>query len=358
MIDRLRQITVQLAELEENLGDPDFIARQDEYREAAKAHAELAPIVQAFGRYEAAVSDADTAREMLELENDDDARAYLEKEVAEKSASAEELEAELRRMLIPKDPDADRNVIVEIRGAAGGDEAKIFAGELFRMYQRYADARGWKVETLASSPSPVGGFNDITFEVRGGGAFSRLKHEGGTHRVQRIPVTESGGRIHTSTATVAVLPEAEDVDVKVDAADLKVDVFRSSGPGGQSVNTTDSAVRITHKPTGLVVSCQDEKSQLQNKEKAMRILRARLLAAERERAAAQEAKTRRAQVGTGDRSEKVRTYNFPQSRVTDHRINVSSHNIEGVMDGGIDTFIDALIDAESTSLIEAGKSSS
>lgn len=353
MIDRLRLIEERFAELETRLADPDLPSRQDEFKDAARAHSELAPIVSTFHRYEEALGDAAAANELLEQETDPDSRAYLEGEAEEKREAAAALEDELRVMLLPKDPDADRNVIIEIRGAAGGDEAKLFAGDLLRMYQRYAEAKGWSSEILASSPSSIGGFNDVTFVVKGKGAFSRLKHEGGTHRVQRIPVTESGGRIHTSTATVAVLPEAEAVDIDLDPKELKVDVFRSSGPGGQSVNTTDSAVRITHIPTGTVVSCQDEKSQLQNKEKAIRILRSRLLAEERDRAAAETAATRRAQVGTGDRSEKVRTYNYSQNRVTDHRVGVSVHDIDAVMEGAITPFVDALVEEERATLLAA-----
>ncbi|RIK09371.1 MAG: peptide chain release factor 1 [Acidobacteria bacterium] len=353
MLDRLRLIEKRYRELEERLADPEVLARQSEYREVARTHAEIAPIVEATRRYEAAVKDAATARELLGHEDDESLREYLQAEAEEKEAAAEAIEQELHILLLPKDPDANRNVIVEIRGAAGGDEAKLFAGDLFRMYQRFAESRAWKTEVLASSPTGLGGFNDITFEVKGDGAFGCMKHEGGTHRVQRIPSTESGGRIHTSTATVAVLPEAEEVDVEIDPKDVRVDVFRSSGPGGQSVNTTDSAVRLTYLPTGTVVSCQDEKSQLQNKEKAMRILRSRLLAEERERAASSEAATRRSQIGTGDRSEKVRTYNFPQNRVTDHRLQMSVHNIEAVMNGDLDSFVNALVEREQAQLIEA-----
>lgn len=353
MLERLRLIQKRQAELEEKLADPEVLARQAEYREIARAHAELAPIVEATRRYESALNDAASARELLNHEQDESLREYFEVEAEEKEATAASIEQELHILLMPKDPDAGRNVIVEIRGAAGGDEAKLFAGDLYRMYQRFAESRGWRVEVLSSSPTGLGGFNDITFEVKGDGVFSLMKHEGGTHRVQRIPTTESGGRIHTSTATVAILPEAEEVDVEIDSKDVRVDVFRSSGPGGQSVNTTDSAVRLTYLPTGMVVTCQDEKSQLQNKEKAMRILRSRLLAEQRERAASDEAATRRSQIGTGDRSEKVRTYNFPQNRVTDHRLHMSSHNIEAVMNGDLDTFVTALVEQEQAELIAA-----
>lgn len=351
MLDRLHLIERRYRELEEKLADPSILEDQAQFREIARAHAELAPIVDAARRFEAAREDAQTARELLQQESDHESRIYLEVEADEKEAAARAIEEELRRLLLPKDPDADRNVIVEIRGAAGGEEAKLFAGDLFRMYQRFAESRNWIVDVLASSPTGLGGFNEVTFALKGDGVYQYMKHEGGTHRVQRIPATESGGRIHTSTATVAVLPEAQEVDIEIDPKDVRVDVFRSSGPGGQSVNTTDSAVRLTHLPTGMVVTCQDEKSQLQNKEKAMRILRSRLLAEERERAARDEARTRRSQIGSGDRSEKVRTYNFPQNRVTDHRLQMSIHNIEAVMDGDIGPFVEALAEKERAELI-------
>jgi peptide chain release factor 1 len=273
-------------------------------------------------------------------------RDYLQGEVAEKEASLADLDAGLRELLVPDDPDEGKNVIVEIRGAEGGEEANLWAGDLYNMYRRYADANGWKVEGLASQPSDMGGFREISFVVKGPDAWGRLKHEGGPHRVQRVPVTESQGRVHTSAATVAVLPEAEEVDIRIDPNDLDVDVFRSSGPGGQSVNTTDSAVRMTHRPTGLVVTCQDEKSQLQNKEKAMRILRSRLLQAERERQAEQVSSARRDQVKGGGRSEKIRTYNFKEKRVTDHRIGLTLHSLDQTLDGQLDPVVDELIAAE------------
>jgi peptide chain release factor 1 len=274
-------------------------------------------------------------------------------EAADNRAKAEAMEARLKVLLLPKDPLDDKNVILEIRAGAGGDEAGLFAGELERMYVRFAEGRRWKVERLSASETGVGGIKEVTFEVNGAGAYSVLKHESGVHRVQRIPQTESGGRIHTSTASVAVMAEAEDVDIHVDPNDLKIDVYRSSGPGGQSVNTTDSAVRITHEPTGLVVAMQDEKSQLQNKEKALRVLKSRLLQAEQDRVAAERADVRASQIGTGDRSEKIRTYNFPQSRVTDHRINFSTHDLDGVMNGAIDDLIQALNAQEQTQKLEA-----
>jgi peptide chain release factor 1 len=296
----------------------------------------------------------DEARELLAGEADSQMREYLQGEVSEKERALAELDVRLRELLVPDDPDEGKNVIVEIRGAEGGEEANLWAGDLYNMYRRYAEAHGWKVEVLASQASDMGGFREISFVVKGSDAWSRLKHEGGPHRVQRVPVTESQGRIHTSAATVAVLPEAEEVDIRVDPNDLDVDVFRSSGPGGQSVNTTDSAVRITHTPTGLVVSCQDEKSQLQNKEKAMRILRSRLLELEREQQAEEMSSTRRDQVRGGGRSEKVRTYNFKDNRVTDHRVGVTLHSLDLVLGGNIDDLVDALAAAERTEQLGAG----
>jgi len=286
--------------------------------------------------------DLAAAREMLKDSSGADS-TFLRDEIAGNEERIAKLEHELREMLIPKDPNDDRDVIVEIRGAAGGDEAALFARDLYEMYQRYAEAHRWKSEALSSSPSDLGGFKDITFAIKGKGAYSKMKYESGVHRVQRVPATENQGRIHTSTATVAVLPEAEDVDVQINPRDPKIDVYRSSGPGGQSVNTTDSAVRITHRPTGEVVACQEERSQLQNKERAMRILRARLLErAQREQAQAVAAE-RKSAVGTGDRSEKIRTYNYPQNRVTDHRIGVTLHKLPQVLQGDLDELIDALV---------------
>ncbi len=354
LFDRLEEIQKRHGELERLLASPDFARDRKQFAEAARKHAELQPIVEAYSRYRRVAQDIETAREMLAAEEDPEARELLKGEIAERERELHSLEDELRKHLLPRDEDDERGVIVEIRGAAGGDEAKLFAGDLLRMYERYAESRGWSTEILSSSPSEMGGYNEVTFAVKGAGAYGRLKHEAGTHRVQRVPVTESSGRIHTSTATVAVLPEAEEVDVKIDPRDIRVDVFRSSGPGGQSVNTTDSAVRITHLPSGLVVSCQDEKSQIQNREKAMRILRSRLLDLERRRRAEETAQTRRSQIRSGDRSEKVRTYNFPQNRVTDHRIGLSVYDVEGVLAGELDPFIDALLEREQAELLASG----
>ena len=343
--DRLAEIERTYAELTDALGDPAVLADSGRYTEVAKRHAELAEIVEVSAAYRRARDDAAAARELArELQGAD--RDAFREEGEENEARAADLAERLRLLLVPKDPLDGKNVIVEIRAGAGGDEAGLFAGELYRMYSRYAERRGWRVEELSVSQQGVGGLKEAIFEVRGAGAYSRLKHESGVHRVQRVPVTESSGRIHTSTASVAVMAEAEEVDVTVDRNDLQIDVYRSSGPGGQSVNTTDSAVRITHLPTGLVVAMQDEKSQLQNREKALRVLRSRLLQAEQERAARERADVRAAQIGTGDRSEKIRTYNFHDSRVTDHRIHLTVHNLGKVLDGDLGEIVDALAEEE------------
>jgi peptide chain release factor 1 len=319
------------------------IGDRHRYADAGRLFNQLAPAAKLAEEYRLAVSNAEGAEELLAEGEDPEMRAELESA----RARIETLEEEIRLAMVERDPNDDKNVIVEIRGGAGGDEAGIWAGDLFRMYNRYAERLGYKAETMAASDG------SYTFEIRGDGAYSVFKFEGGTHRVQRVPETESQGRIHTSTATVAVLPEAEEVDVQVDQNDLEIDVYRSSGPGGQSVNTTDSAVRITHEPSGLVVSCQDEKSQLQNREKALRILRARLLQLEQDRADRQRAQARLSQIGTGDRSEKIRTYNFPQSRVTDHRIGLSVHNLSEVLDGGLQELLSGLIAEEQRRRLEA-----
>ncbi|MEY3361381.1 MAG: hypothetical protein RL531_1100 [Actinomycetota bacterium] len=346
MFDRLADLEAELDRLEATL--PDLYAGGDQRAaaDAGRRASELRPVVEAYRTHrerERALADA---REMLEAERDGDMREFLRDEVVTQERAIESLEAELKELLIPKDPNDGRNVIVEIRGAEGGDEANIWAGDLYRMYERYAEGRRWKLETLSSQASDMGGFRDVTFVVKGADAWARLKHEAGPHRVQRVPATESQGRIHTSAATVAVLPEAEEIDVHVDPNDLEIDVYRSSGPGGQSVNTTDSAVRITHRPTGLVVTCQDEKSQLQNKDKAMRILRARLLQIEEERRQAELSDARRSQVKGGGRSEKIRTYNFKENRVTDHRIGLTLHSLDAVLAGDLDPIVDALVQAE------------
>jgi peptide chain release factor 1 len=350
MIDKLAQIERRYAEVEARLADPAVSSDPNKLRELGKEHAELEPIVTAFRRYTAAQADLATAREMLRETSGD---GYLKDEVISLEEEIAKLDHELREMLIPKDPLDEKDVIVEIRSAAGGDEAGLFARDLFGMYQRYAETHRWKTEMLSSSGSDRGGFSQVVFAVKGKNAYSRMKHESGVHRVQRVPATESQGRIHTSTATVAVLPEAEDVDIHINPNDLKVDVYRSSGPGGQSVNTTDSAVRITHLPTGEVVACQEERSQLQNKERAMRILRARLLQRAKEEQRASQAADRKAQVGTGERSEKIRTYNYPQNRVTDHRVGVTLHKLPQVLEGDLDDLINALIAQERADRLKA-----
>jgi len=351
LISRLEELERKHEELERELASPELTKDRARLAEVARKHAELQPVVDKFSRYRQTYQDIEAAKELLSTEEDPKEREYLKEEIAREERALEDLEAQLRRLLLPKDEADERDVIVEIRGAAGGDEAKLFAGDLFRMYERYAESKGWSTEILSSSPNEIGGYNEIIFAVKGPGAYRRLKHEAGTHRVQRVPVTESSGRIHTSTATVAVLPEAEEVEVEIDPKDIRIDVFRSSGPGGQSVNTTDSAVRIIHLPTGIVVSCQDEKSQIQNRDRAMRILRSRLLALERRKQEEKTAEERRAQIRRGDRSEKVRTYNFPQNRVTDHRIGKSIHDIQKVMAGDLDFFIDSLLELEQAELL-------
>jgi peptide chain release factor 1 len=343
MRERLDEIERTYEELTRELSRPEVASDPSRLRELGKRHRELEDIVSASREYRKALADAEDARSLARDEQDPESQAFYRQEAQEAAETAAKLEERLEGLLLPRDPNDDKNVILEIRAGAGGREAALFAADLFDMYRRYAERHRWKTDVLSSSPSDLGGFKEVALEVRGERAYSRLKHEAGVHRVQRIPETESGGRIHTSTATVAVLPEAEDVEVQVRPEDVEIDVFRSSGPGGQSVNTTDSAVRVTHRPTGIVISVQEERSQLQNREKAMRYLRARLLKLEQDRQQQEEAEARRAQVGSGERSEKIRTYNFPQSRVTDHRIGLSSHNLPGILrEGHLDEFIEAL----------------
>jgi len=343
MLDKLQSIEEKYEDLSHKISDPEVIAEQSVWQKLMKEHASLEPIVEKFREYKSVLKGIEDSKEMLLDKSDKDFEEMVRLELEELQEKQEKLEEELKILLLPKDPNDEKNVIVEIRGAAGGEEAALFAGDLLRMYMRYAERMGWKVEMLSSNPTDIGGYKEVIFEIEGKGAYSRLKYESGAHRVQRIPTTEAGGRIHTSTSTVAVLPEAEDVDVEINMNDLRIDVFRSSGHGGQSVNTTDSAVRVTHLPTGFVVSCQDEKSQLKNKEKAIKILKSRLLELETERHNAEIANDRKSQVGTGDRSERIRTYNFPQGRVTDHRIGLTLYQLDSFMDGDLDEMIDALI---------------
>jgi peptide chain release factor 1 len=346
MRERLDQIEASYEELTRALSSPEVASDHARLRDLGRRHSELEQLVTAYRQYKKATADAEDARGLAREEKDPETQAYFRQEADRAEAEAADLKSRLEILLLPKDPNDDKNVVVEIRAGAGGQEAALFAGDLFEMYRRYAERHRWKTEVLSSSPADVGGFKEIALEVRGDHAYSRLKHESGVHRVQRIPETESGGRIHTSTATVAVLPEAEEVEVQIRPEDIDIDVYRSSGPGGQSVNTTDSAVRITHKPSGIVVAVQEERSQMQNRDKAMRYLRARLLKLEQDRQQQEEAASRRAQVGTGERSEKIRTYNFPQSRVTDHRLPLTSHRLAGILEGELDEFVDALVAKE------------
>lgn len=354
MLDKLKKVEERFEDINEKLCDGDVVADLDRYKKLMQELKTLTPVVEEYRRYKAAQSDEREAREMLEaggLEHD-----FKEMVLDELESARERLEESgerLKILLLPRDPNDDKNVIVEIRGGAGGEEASLFAGVLFRMYSMYAEAKGWKCDVLNSNPTELGGFKEISFMLEGEGAYSRLKFESGVHRVQRVPETESQGRIHTSTVTVAVLPEAEEVDVEINPADLQIDTYRSGGAGGQHVNKTESAIRITHLPTGTVVECQDERSQYKNKDRAMKILRSRILEAEREKQHDAIAGERRAQVGTGDRSERIRTYNYPQGRVSDHRINLTLYKIEAILNGDLDEIIDALITADTAEKLKS-----
>ena len=353
MFDKLEDIVLRLEEVLNQLQEPDVANDQNRFRKLMKEQAELTPIVEAYKEYKACKQNIEDSLELLNEESDEEMRELAKEELNESKARVEELENELKILLLPKDPNDDKNVFVEIRGGAGGDEAALFAGDLFRMYSRYAERRRWKMELLSASDTGVGGYKEVSFLIKGKGAYSRLKYESGVHRVQRVPETESGGRIHTSTATVAVLPEAEDVDIEIDPSEIKFDVFRASGNGGQCVNTTDSAVRLTHIPTGIVISCQDEKSQLKNKDKALKILKARLFEIEQRKQQEAMASDRKSQIGSGDRSERIRTYNFPQGRVTDHRIGLTLYKLDSFMNGDIEEVINALITADQAEKMQA-----
>ncbi len=355
MHERLEEIEARYEELTRELSSPEVSADPARLRDLGKRHAELHDIVTTYRGYREALRQAEEARLLAKEEKNPEMAVYFRDEEAEAERRAAEFERRLEVLLLPKDPNDEKDVLLEIRAGTGGQEAALFATDLFEMYRRYAERRGWRTDVLSSSAAELGGFKEVVLEIKGKGAYSRLKHESGVHRVQRIPVTDSGGRIHTSTATVAVLPEAEDVEVDIGPDDLEIDVFRSSGPGGQSVNTTDSAVRVTHKPSGIVISVQEERSQRQNKEKALRYLRARLLKLAQDEQQREEAAARKAQVGTGERSEKIRTYNFPQNRVTDHRVDVSVHNLPAVLEGNLDRFVEALSQKERGEQLSGGR---
>ena len=343
MLDRLQEIETKYENLGESINDPDVIANQDEWRKLMKEYSDMTPIIEKYREYKTLSEEIEDELEMLKEKLDDDFREMVKEELSENKQKLETVKNELTILLIPKDPNDDKNVIVEIRGGAGGDEAALFAGDLFRMYSRYAERQKWKVEIMNTNENDLGGFKEISFMIKGTGAYSRLKLESGVHSVQRKPETESGERIHTSTVTVAVLPEAEEVDVNIDMNDVRIDVFRASGNGGQCVNTTDSAVRVTHIPTGIVVSCQNEKSQLKNKAQALKVLYARIYEMEQAKHDAEISADRKAQVGTGNRNERIRTYNFPQGRVTDHRVGLTLHKLDMVLDGDLDEIMDTLI---------------
>lgn len=346
MIEKIEQVVERYEELHRLMAQPEVATNPERLREYGQEASELEPLVGLYREYQGVQEALASTRQTLVGDEDEEMREFAREELERLEAKDSRLLEEMKVFLLPRDPNDEKDVIVEVRAGAGGDEAALFAADLYRMYTRYADSKGWKTEVVSANETGIGGFKEVIFEVKGRGAYSRLKYESGVHRVQRVPETETSGRIHTSTATVAVLPEVDDVEIEIDANDLRIDVFRSSGHGGQSVNTTDSAVRITHEPTGLVVTSQDERSQLQNRQKAMRVLRARLYELEAQRRREERGEARRSQVGTGDRSEKIRTYNFPQTRITDHRIGLTVHQLDQVLDGDLDQFIDELATTE------------
>lgn len=346
MFDKLEDLLIRMEEILSELNEPSVVNDQARFQKLMKEQSDLQPLVDAYKEYKANKQTVEDSLAMLEEESDEEMREMLKEELSDARKRIEELEHELKILLLPKDPNDDKNVIVEIRAGAGGDEAALFAAEIYRMYVKYGDLHRWKTEMLSLNENGIGGFKEVTFMISGQGAYSRLKYESGVHRVQRVPETESGGRIHTSTVTVAIMPEAEEIDFQLDLNDCKFDVFRASGNGGQCVNTTDSAVRLTHIPTGIVISCQDEKSQLKNKDKALKVLRSRLYEMELAKQHDAEAEARKSQIGTGDRSEKIRTYNFPQGRVTDHRIKLTLHRLDSILNGDLEEIIDSLIAAD------------
>lgn len=353
-MDKVQAVENKFMDLEQQISDPSVIARQDEWQKLTKEHASLMPIVETFRKYKDLTSTIDGDKEIIDdPDSDDDLIAMAKEEMNGLTKEQADLEDQLHVLMLPKDPRDDKNVIMEIRAGAGGDEAALFAGDLFRMYMKYIEKQpGWKTSIISSNAPELGGFKEVVFSVEGSGVYGKLKYESGVHRVQRVPVTEAGGRIHTSTATVAVLPEAEDVEIDLNMDDVRVDYFRASGAGGQHVNKTSSAVRMTHIPTGMVVECQDERSQLENRAKALRVLKARLLDQAQQKADAELTEERRSQVGTGDRSERIRTYNFPQGRVTDHRINLTLYKLDNILNGDIDEFIQALAEARRAELMK------